>query len=116
MAIATDSAAIAIVSEYRQPLASLAYAGMLTYYGCIYLLWAYSLTMAFATLSVAMLTMSVCITTNLPLPTLLPGKKSKKTITVALSALEGAACMNNTFCLAIFMGLCYFKQLACATY
>ena len=24
--------------------------------------------------------------------------------------------MNNTFCLAIFMGLCYFKQLACATY
>merc|ERR1719390_42899 len=29
------------------------------------------------------------------------GKKSKKTITVALSALEGAACMNNTFCLAI---------------
>jgi len=40
------------------------------------------------------------------------GKKSKKTITVALSALEGAACMNNTFCLAIFMGLCYFKQLA----
>jgi len=40
------------------------------------------------------------------------GKKSKKTITVALAALEGAACMNNTFCLAIFMGLCYFKQLA----
>jgi len=40
------------------------------------------------------------------------GKKSKKTITVALSALEGAACMNNTFCLAIFMGLCFFKQLA----
>jgi len=40
------------------------------------------------------------------------GKKSRKTITVALAALEGAACMNNTFCLAIFMGLCYFKRLA----
>ena len=40
------------------------------------------------------------------------GKKSRKTITVALAALEGAACMNNTFCLAIFMGLIYFKQLA----
>jgi len=39
-------------------------------------------------------------------------KKTKKTITVALSALEGAACMNNTFCLAIFMGLIYFKGLA----
>jgi len=39
-------------------------------------------------------------------------KKTKKTITVSLAALEGAACMNNTFCLAIFMGLIYFKQLA----
>ena len=38
-------------------------------------------------------------------------KKSKKTITVSLSALEGAACMNNTFCLAIFMALIYFKSL-----
>ena len=37
------------------------------------------------------------------------GKKSKKTITVALAALEGAACMNNTFCLAIFMLLVYLK-------
>ena len=36
-------------------------------------------------------------------------KKSKKTITVALAALEGAACMNNTFCLAIFMGLIFFQ-------
>ena len=27
-------------------------------------------------------------------------------------ALEGAACMNNTFCLAIFMALVYFKGLA----
>merc|ERR1719331_1795488 len=39
-------------------------------------------------------------------------KKTKKTITVSLSALEGAACMNNTFCLAIFMALIYFKKLA----
>uniref|UniRef100_A0A7S2HP56 EF-hand domain-containing protein n=2 Tax=Haptolina brevifila TaxID=156173 RepID=A0A7S2HP56_9EUKA len=39
-------------------------------------------------------------------------KKTKKTITVGLSALEGAACMNNTFCLSIFMGLIYFKGLA----
>ncbi|KAL3923439.1 MAG: hypothetical protein SGPRY_004217, partial [Prymnesium sp.] len=40
------------------------------------------------------------------------GKKTKKTITVSLAALEGAACMNNTFCLSIFMGLIYFKKLA----
>jgi hypothetical protein len=39
-------------------------------------------------------------------------KKTQKTITVALAALEGAACMNNTFCLAIFMCLVYFKNLA----
>ena len=38
-------------------------------------------------------------------------KKSRKTITVSLSALEGAACMNNTFCLAIFMALIYFQGL-----
>ena len=31
---------------------------------------------------------------------------------VSLAALEGAACMNNTFCLAIFMALVYFKGLA----
>eukprot|EP00967_Tisochrysis_lutea_P128081 scaffold218653_cov35-Tisochrysis_lutea.AAC.3 len=31
-------------------------------------------------------------------------KKTRKTITISLSTLEGAACMNNTFCLAIFMG------------
>merc|ERR1712160_224449 len=30
-------------------------------------------------------------------------KKTRKTMTVSLSALEGAACMNNTFCLCIFM-------------
>ena len=39
-------------------------------------------------------------------------KKTSKTITVSLSALQGAACMNNTFCLAIFMGLIYFRGLA----
>ncbi len=39
-------------------------------------------------------------------------KKTAKTITVSLSSLEGAACMNNTFCLAIFMALIYFKGLA----
>jgi len=39
-------------------------------------------------------------------------KKTNKTITVALSTLEGAACMNNTFCLAIFMSLIFFRGLA----
>lgn len=39
-------------------------------------------------------------------------KKTRKTITVSLSALEGAANMNNTFCLSIFMGLIFFKGLA----
>lgn len=39
-------------------------------------------------------------------------KKSNKTITTALSSLIGAACMNNTFCLAIFLALVYFKSLA----
>ena len=39
-------------------------------------------------------------------------KKTKKTITVALAALEGGACMNNTFCLAIFMALVFFRGLA----
>lgn len=41
-------------------------------------------------------------------------KKTTKTITVSLSALEGAACMNNTFCLSIFMGLIFFRGLAWA--
>lgn len=39
-------------------------------------------------------------------------KKTRKTMTVALNTLEGAASMNNTFCLAIFMGLIYFRGLA----
>jgi len=39
-------------------------------------------------------------------------KKTKKTITISLSALEGAACMNNTFCLGIFLALIFFKEIA----
>ena len=39
-------------------------------------------------------------------------KKTRKTITVSLTALEGAACMNNTFCLSIFMALIFFRGLA----
>jgi len=39
-------------------------------------------------------------------------KKSSKSITTALSTLIGAAIMNNTFCLAIFFALIYFKKLA----
>lgn len=39
-------------------------------------------------------------------------KKTTKSITVSFSALQGAACMNNTFCLSIFMGLIYFRGLA----
>merc|ERR1711935_1085239 len=40
------------------------------------------------------------------------GKKTQTSITISFAALEGAACMNNTFCLAIFMGLIYFKGIA----
>lgn len=39
-------------------------------------------------------------------------KKTPKSISIALQALQGAACMNNTFCLAIFMALIYFQELA----
>lgn len=38
-------------------------------------------------------------------------KKTSTTITTSLTALQGAACMNNTFCLGIFMALIYFKKL-----
>jgi len=38
-------------------------------------------------------------------------KKTKKTITISLGALEGAACMNNTFCLGIFLCLIFFRDL-----
>jgi Ca2+/Na+ antiporter len=39
-------------------------------------------------------------------------KKTKSSITTSLSTLIGAACMNNTFCLAIFFALIYAKNLA----
>mmetsp|Transcript_42959 Transcript_42959/g.68982 ORF Transcript_42959/g.68982 Transcript_42959/m.68982 type:complete len:606 (+) Transcript_42959:173-1990(+) len=39
-------------------------------------------------------------------------KKTSKTITISLTALEGAAIMNNTFCLGIFLALVYFRGLA----
>ena len=39
-------------------------------------------------------------------------KKTSKTISVSFSALLGAAAMNNTFCLSIFMGIIYFRGLA----
>jgi Ca2+/Na+ antiporter len=39
-------------------------------------------------------------------------KKTPKSISIALQALQGAACMNNTFCLSIFMALIYFLGLA----
>lgn len=38
-------------------------------------------------------------------------KKTKKTATIAISALEGAAALNNTFCLGIFLGLVYARGL-----
>merc|ERR1719240_2266355 len=39
-------------------------------------------------------------------------KKTKTSITTSASTLIGAACMNNTFVLAIFFALIYFKELA----
>jgi len=39
-------------------------------------------------------------------------KRTCKSITTSLSTLEGAAIMNNTFCLAIFLALVYFQRLA----
>eukprot|EP00930_Biecheleria_cincta_P033573 TRINITY_DN23262_c0_g1_i1.p1 TRINITY_DN23262_c0_g1~~TRINITY_DN23262_c0_g1_i1.p1 ORF type:complete len:596 (-),score=103.53 TRINITY_DN23262_c0_g1_i1:50-1801(-) len=39
-------------------------------------------------------------------------KRTRKSITTSLSTLEGAAIMNNTFCLGIFLGLVYFQNLA----
>lgn len=38
-------------------------------------------------------------------------RKSSKSITLTFSQLLGAATMNNTFCLAIFLALVYFKNL-----
>jgi len=39
-------------------------------------------------------------------------KRTKKSMTTSLSTLEGAAIMNNSFCLGIFLALVYFKNLA----
>eukprot|EP00730_Choanoeca_flexa_P013326 TRINITY_DN5196_c0_g1_i1.p1 TRINITY_DN5196_c0_g1~~TRINITY_DN5196_c0_g1_i1.p1 ORF type:complete len:583 (+),score=148.80 TRINITY_DN5196_c0_g1_i1:29-1777(+) len=39
-------------------------------------------------------------------------KKTHKTMAISLSTLEGAAIMNNTFCLSIFLLLVYVKNLA----
>jgi len=39
-------------------------------------------------------------------------KKTGNSITTSLSTLIGAACMNNTFCLAVMYCLIYFKSLA----
>jgi len=38
-------------------------------------------------------------------------KKTEKTMTISFSSLLGAACMNNTFCLAIFLFLVYLRNL-----
>lgn len=38
-------------------------------------------------------------------------KKTEKTMTISLSSLLGAACMNNTFCLALFLFLVYGRDL-----
>jgi len=37
-------------------------------------------------------------------------KKTQKSMTIALSTLEGAACMNNTFCLGIFFFLIWYNE------
>mmetsp|Transcript_118419 Transcript_118419/g.209301 ORF Transcript_118419/g.209301 Transcript_118419/m.209301 type:complete len:646 (-) Transcript_118419:69-2006(-) len=42
----------------------------------------------------------------------LASKKTSKTITIGFQTLEGAACMNNTFCLAIFYALIIKQGLA----
>jgi len=39
-------------------------------------------------------------------------KRTPKSMSYALSCLLGAAVMNNTFCLGIFLGLVYFQNLA----
>jgi Ca2+/Na+ antiporter len=38
-------------------------------------------------------------------------RKTKKSIQVSLTTLEGAACLNNTFCLSIFLGIVAVRQL-----
>merc|ERR1740139_1755564 len=39
-------------------------------------------------------------------------KKTERSITVSITCLQGAACMNNTFCLSIFLGLVAYRRLA----
>jgi len=39
-------------------------------------------------------------------------KKTKSSITISLDTLLGAACMNNTFCLGVFLALVYYQGLA----
>jgi Ca2+/Na+ antiporter len=39
-------------------------------------------------------------------------KKSSSSIAISLATLQGAACMNNTFGLGIFMALIYTQGLA----
>ena len=38
-------------------------------------------------------------------------KKTAKSIQIALTTLEGAACLNNTFCLAVFLAIVGFRNL-----
>lgn len=38
-------------------------------------------------------------------------KKTRKSIQVSLTTLEGAACLNNTFCLSVFLGIVGLRQL-----
>lgn len=38
-------------------------------------------------------------------------KKTEKSITISFASLVGAACMNNTFCLSLFLFLIYFRDL-----
>lgn len=37
-------------------------------------------------------------------------KKTRRSITVSLSTLQGAACMNNTFCLSVFLGMIWSRS------
>merc|ERR1711998_270182 len=39
-------------------------------------------------------------------------KKTRSTMTISLATLQGAACMNNTLCLGVFLALMFFKSLA----
>jgi Ca2+/H+ antiporter len=39
-------------------------------------------------------------------------KKTKRAMKVAFTTLEGAACMNNTLCLSVFLGVIYFQNLS----